>query len=160
MEILMKIINVYVDGSYWNKESHGGMYLVMDGVAYAAHLYTTDEELISMRNVSGEIIAAQYAIETLMNIANKYQDEDIKANLVYDYRGIEDWVSGVWKAKKKFTQEYASRVREIMRITKNLTINFVKVKGHSGVAGNEMADKIAAYDMEYVRDNNIKVIKI
>jgi ribonuclease HI len=44
-----------------------------------------------------------------------------------------------WKAKKNL--ELVNAIRVLMKRFKNLT--FVKVKGHSGIEGNERADKLA-----------------
>ena len=44
-----------------------------------------------------------------------------------------------WKAKKN--TELVSDIRNLMKRFKNLT--FIKVKGHSGIEGNERADKLA-----------------
>jgi len=44
-----------------------------------------------------------------------------------------------WKAKKNM--EIVSDIRNLMKRFKNLT--FIKVKGHSGIEGNERADKLA-----------------
>ena len=56
----------------------------------------------------------------------------------YDYQGLESWVTGDWKVKTSFTQDYAQIVQ-----SSGLTIHWVKVKAHSGESGNEIVDKLA-----------------
>ena len=49
------------------------------------------------------------------------------------------WVTGDWKAKNKWTQQYAARVNKI-----NLPyLKFIKVDAHTGVIYNELADIFA-----------------
>ena len=60
--------------------------------------------------------------------------------LYYDYSGVEQWVSGDWKAKtplSRYYKQYADLMSDF------ITVHFVKVKGHTGIEGNEIADCLA-----------------
>lgn len=84
------------------------------------------------RNVAGEIMAIRKAIAWC-------QLKRIKEITIhYDYQGLESWVTGDWKVKTPFTQDYAHIVQ-----SSGLTIHWVKVKAHSGELGNEIVDKLA-----------------
>ena len=54
--------------------------------------------------------------------------------------GIEMWATGGWKTNNPLTTNYAKRMKEV---SKQLRIDFHKVKAHSGIAYNDRADALA-----------------
>ena len=94
----------------------------------------TDPEMAKMRNVAGEVMGSKMAIEKAIALGIPELD------IYYDYAGIEKWARGTWKRNKKGTIEYHDFIQSVKD---KIKLNFVKVKGHSGVEGNEEADRLA-----------------
>lgn len=126
----------YVDGSF-NAQTgvygYGG-FLQIDGDRKILQGSFEDPEMAMMRNVAGEILGATAAMKMAVELGVS------KLTIYYDYMGIEQWATGGWKANKAGTREYAKTAAEI---GKKIKIEFAKVKGHSGVVGNDIADQLA-----------------
>lgn len=126
----------FVDGSYNSAtRTYGyGGFLVSMGKKYVLQGAGTEQEMADMHNVAGEILGCMAAVEKALELGLK--------NLVvyYDYMGIEMWATGGWKRNKTGTIAYYDYIQSVRE---NLQITFVKVKGHSGIEGNEEADRLA-----------------
>ncbi len=135
-------IEAYVDGSYSEtlKKYAYGCVIIKDGqVIHKMSGNSANADFIEMRNVAGELQAAVQAVRWAIN--NK-----IKSIRIYhDYQGIASWANGEWKANKRGTQEYASFINNC---SSNIHIEFTKVKGHSGLKYNEMADNLARMGLQ------------
>lgn len=131
------VIKVYVDGSYEDniKEYGFGVLILKDEeILYKHSQKGNNKELLSMRNVAGEIEGAMFA----MNYCIKNNIFEI--DLYFDYEGIEKWCSGEWNANKIGTKNYKNFYENIKD---KLKINFIKVKSHSGDFYNDYVDKLA-----------------
>ena len=126
----------YVDGSYNASTGEYGC-----GVLW----YTNTEEitiskkgenpdLVSMRNVAGEILGAEVA----MQISLLRGVETL--TIYHDYEGVAAWCLGEWKAEKPGTAAYRDYYQSIQD---QIKIVFKKVTGHSGDPGNDRADVLA-----------------
>lgn len=126
----------FVDGSYnatTGVYGYGG-FLVVNDEKIILQGSGDDEEMASMRNVAGEILGSMAAVEKALELGLK------ELAIYYDYMGIEMWATGGWKRNKAGTIAYYEFMQ---KVKSQIAITFVKVKGHSGVDGNEEADYLA-----------------
>lgn len=126
----------YVDGSYENSKKRYayGCVLVLSDENITLNGSGDAEDLVSMRNVAGEILGSCKAIDWA--VEHGYQE----ITIFYDYEGIEKWANGIWKANKIGTKNYKEFIAEKRQ---KISIHFQKVAAHTGVTYNEMADKLA-----------------
>ncbi|HEY8363406.1 MAG TPA: ribonuclease H family protein [Tissierellaceae bacterium] len=131
----------YVDGSFSLDDfsySYGIVFITTDGKEFISGK-DNDEELSSMRNVSGEIKGAMEAMKLAIEKGKR------TLYLYYDYAGIENWAMGTWKVNKDGTKKYKDFFDSIKD---KLDVKFIKVKSHSGVEYNEKADRLAKEALE------------
>lgn len=127
----------FVDGSYninTKEYGYGGFIQIDANTQITLQGKGSDKQKATMRNVAGEIDGALVAVEKAI------ENHLPQLTIYYDYQGVENWVTGSWQAKNTFTQTYRDQMRILMQ---QIAIKFVKVKGHSGIYGNELADKLA-----------------
>lgn len=126
----------FVDGSF--NESKGiygfGGFLVAKDTKIILQGNGTDPEMACMRNVAGEILGATEAIKKAIELNLS------ELIIFYDYTGIEQWAIGNWETNKKGTQMYKAYCESV---ADKINLIFVHVKGHTGVIGNEEADRLA-----------------
>lgn len=126
----------FVDGSY-NIASgvygYGG-FLVANDEKHVLQGAGDNPEWTEMRNVAGEVQGSMAAVAKALELGLTELD------IYYDYAGIEMWATGAWKRNKTGTIAYYEYMQSIKE---KIHIRFVKVKGHSGIEGNEEADHLA-----------------
>jgi ribonuclease HI len=137
------VLYAYVDGSYndrYNIAGYGVVIVKNDTVLFKDLGAFRISDMIESRNVLGEVRGALKAVE--LALANDFADIVI----VYDYKGIECWATGEWKANKILTKDYRDFMKKYM---KKINIGFKKVKAHSGEDKyNDLADLLAKKAVE------------
>ena len=131
----------YVDGSFnpaTNKVGSSVIFRSGTKSTEPKEVEFTNEnsDLDDMRNVGGEIIASTSAIHYAIQQGFK------SITIYYDYMGIEKWATHDWKANNSSTKTYVNIVDQFRNL---IEIKFIKVKAHTGVELNELADKTAKH---------------
>lgn len=136
-EPLENYVEIFVDGSYAAEEmvyGSGWVAVKNDEVLYKKSFSGNDKRYVSSRQVPGEIFACIDAI----NWAKEHGFDEVIIS--YDYEGIEAWATKRWKAEKPISIDY---VLLYDQASTGIKVTFKKVKAHSGVNFNEVADKLA-----------------
>jgi ribonuclease HI len=140
------VYDAYVDGSFSAKFDKGSWaYMIVNpetdaSIAEEVGLvdYTFRPELRKLRNIATECLAVMNALKFAAQF-------NYKLNVVYDYIGLENWVSDIttgetpWMTNNDFTWEYRQTVLAYEKCLHTMTW----VKGHSGVKWNEKVDELA-----------------
>lgn len=135
------MIEIYVDGTFYNG-MYGGGYVVYENgeiIFQDCGIGKNDKELLSMRNIAGEMTACMRATNWLAK-NNKI------GTIIHDYIGLSKWVTSEWNANKKYTKMYAQFMKNYYN--KGI-IKFKWVKGHTNIEGNEIADRLAKQSVIY-----------
>lgn len=134
----------YTDGSF-NKATqtygYGVVFKTNDGYAECFKGSGNNPETAKMYQIGGEILGACKAIQVAKSLNVK------EITIFYDYLGIENWVTGTWRANNEKTIAYREYVRN-----SGITVKFKKIKAHSGVELNEKADLLAKQAVGLAKD--------
>ena len=96
----------------------------------------SDTTMAGMRNVAGEVLGTIAATEAAA--ARDYK----KLMIFYDYLGIEQWATGKWNTYKPGAASYKMRM-DVLKESFGMDISFKHIDAHTGIAGNELADRMA-----------------
>lgn len=123
----------FVDGSYHQqKKTVGYGVVILKNEKEDARFFGRVDKYTESRQIGGELRATMQVIEWCNQ--NNIKEIDI----YYDYKGIEMWATGRWKAEKPISQAY----RDFMQKSK-VKVYWHKVKSHTGVHWNDIADELA-----------------
>lgn len=130
-------IIAYVDGSFDKKTKRYsfGAILIKDGkIIKRLSRVGNNPKYQKSQQIAGEVFGALHAIQWAINHHFK------KIIVHYDYLGIEKWALGEWRSNKDVSIDYAESFQQL---ASKIKVEFVKVKAHSGIEYNEMADQLA-----------------
>lgn len=131
------VVDAYVDGSFNKKTgrySYGVVLVQGDTILHEMNQAGSHPRYAGSYQIAGECFGVLNAI-----VCAK-QNKFAVINIFYDYIGIENWVTGEWRAHKPVSQDY---VKYYSQVNSGIKINFIKVKAHSGNKFNDHADALA-----------------
>jgi ribonuclease H-related protein len=111
-------------------------------------------DALSQRNILGECLAAIKAVQAIaalpvsalptetVVVDGEEVTRTVPVTVFHDYEGLGLWATLAWRAKNPLTQHYARTVNPYVR---SGLVQFRHVKGHTGVEGNERADRLAGW---------------
>lgn len=127
---------IYTDGSY-NPQNNIGSWayvILKNGEVVKEENGRVKEKFLPSRNIGGECTAVLRALL----YCSKNNIKIVEIN--HDLEGIQKWAQGQWKTNTDITKIY---VEWFLKLTKNMKVSFVQVKGHSNNKWNEYVDKLA-----------------
>ena len=154
-------LNIYVDGSYNRNEpgvTKGGVVITKgfgdnEKVILIRHLSSDNPVFTKSNNAGGEVLASLVGI---MNASSLCKGEKSILNIYYDYKGVKEFITGGYRANDKGMLQYVYAVQKVLDSNPNIELKFHKVKSHSGVKYNELADTIAKGIFPYEYSDVIK----
>lgn len=136
----LKNIDIYVDGSFRTQDktfSYGFAFIKNDKILQSSSERIKSEKYLRYKNVWAELKAATVAVETAKKIGYS------NINLYYDFQGIEIFLDKDYsRAISPFKILQRKYQEEMLGHMKDININFVKVKAHSGNKFNNYVDKL------------------
>ena len=143
-----KTLKIYCDGACSGNPGNAGSGLAMyEGKEFPTLIYGDYEELGT--NNTAELNALYKALKIASNVKCENIIE-ICSDSKYSIECITNWAYG-WKAKG--WKKKGGEIKNLVLIQKTHAlyeelkdkINILHVKGHAGVEGNELADRMAVY---------------
>lgn len=142
---------VYVDGSYnISEKKYGGAYFIvaydkdenyLENKSQYGMFSGVETEIAAERQIPGECGSTVIACGYLLDVVEPNDIVEIR----YDFQGIEMWVNGAWRAKKRTAKEYVEQMNKILPRLPN--VSFSHTRGHLGEIGNEFVDQLAKYSV-------------
>ena len=131
----MKKVSIYTDGACSGNPGPGGWGAVL---LYGRHRKEFSGFKEMTTNNEMEMVAV---LETLA-----YVPEGSAVRIYTDSKLVIGWLAKGWKAKSNWIIPDLIEAIGLLRDNKGLTVYLKRVKGHSGLPGNEKADKRASLE--------------
>lgn len=147
---------IYSDGSYNDATNTYGCGAYIAHIGGSTTIWGYGKLFKDHRNVAGELLAVIKAIEVCVEKSINI------VKICYDYTGIENWAEGRWNTNTPLTIKYRNKIRHFRKL--GIKIKWEKVKAHSGIKENELADKLAKKGAQTtsdkLKDDTILLFKV
>lgn len=142
------------DGSNLGGEKFGWAYALADedgevlSSAQGSDLW--DETWTGSWNIAAECTAVLKLVEYViaeykdsLGSVDPFTPDPVELEIVYDYRGLGEWATGAWAARKPVSIGYIEELSKLLWQAKWLTLSWKWVPGHDGHLLNELVDGMA-----------------
>ena len=149
---MIKVIKLYTDGGCRGNQSDNN---IGAWGAYMVYGDVSKEIKGGEINTTNNIMELKGCIEGLKAIKNKTLPVEVYLDSAYVLNGITNWIEG-WKKKGWRTANKKPVLNKELWIeldserNKFNNIEFIKVKGHAGNEGNEIADRLCNEAMDEI----------
>jgi ribonuclease HI len=135
----MKVV-MYTDGACSGNPGPGGWGAVLMSGGHHKELFGGETETTNNRM---EMMAVIRGVEALKRDC----EVDIHTDSTYVMKGMTEWLEGWkkrgWRTASKKAVKNVDLWQRLEQVLDGHKVNWYWVKGHSGVAGNELADELA-----------------
>lgn len=141
------MLHVYTDGACSNNGGHTGSPRAAIGVYWGPnHPMNISERLAGRQtNNCAEIHAAVRALQQVKSLGGRhvtiYTDSSFLINSVTKW--MDGWIKRGWKLSDGQAVKNKEDFLELLKAAEGLRVKWVHVRGHSGILGNEEADRLA-----------------
>ena len=145
-------VKAYTDGACSGNPGPGGWGVFLVAENNAGEVVKEDSLYGKNKETTNQIMELTAAINALESLKTKNVDITIFTDSKYVIDGITKWIFGWlknnWSTASKKPVANRFLWEELHDLTKNQNVEWVWVKGHAGVLGNEKADSLAVKGRE------------
>ena len=145
-------VKAYTDGACSGNPGPGGWGVFLVAENNAGEVIKEETLYGKNKETTNQIMELTAAIQALESLKRKHVDITIFTDSKYVVDGITKWIfawlNNSWRTASK--KPVANRLlwKKLFDLTKNQNVEWVWVKGHAGVLGNEKADSLAVKGRE------------
>ena len=145
-------VKAYTDGACSGNPGPGGWGVFLVAENSAGEVVKEETLYGKNKKTTNQIMELTAAINALDSLKRKNVDITIFTDSKYVIDGITKWIFGWlknnWSTASKKPVANRFLWEELLYLTKNQNVEWVWVKGHAGVPGNEKADSLAVKGRE------------
>ena len=132
------MIKAYVDGSFYQGKCGWGC--VITSVPYPAGVLV--ERKGRLKDPQGHAQVGGELKATMTGLAWAINNDFHEMEIIYDFKGIRNWVTGEWQTNNLMARTYQAWMRNQIE-EHTMLVYWTHVFSHTGNEGNERADQLA-----------------
>lgn len=144
-------LHIYTDGSHIKgTPSKGfGAWCRYDGQEYWLSGRVTTQWLRETYGImSSRVSNPTMELIACCQILELFRGRKTNILIYVDYEGVSKWINGQWRAKRTYIRILVDLCKQYIEEIEGL-VSFIDVPAHTGIEGNEKADRAAKDPREY-----------